>query len=32
MVRTLARLPEGMRVSDHLGLGMVTKTLPFPLI
>lgn len=30
--RTMAGLPEGTRVSDHIGLGVVTKTFPLPLI
>lgn len=32
MARTMAGLPEGTRVSDHIGLGVVTKTFPLPLI
>ena len=32
MARTMAGLPEGTRVSDHISLGVVTKTFPLPLI
>jgi hypothetical protein len=32
MARTIAGLPEGTRVSDCIGLGVVTKTFPLPLI
>ena len=32
MARTMAGLPAGTRVSDCLGLGVVTKTFPLPLI
>ncbi len=32
MARTMAGLPKGTRVSDHISLGVVTKTFPLPLI
>jgi hypothetical protein len=32
MARTIAGLPAGMRVTDGIGLGVVTKTFPLPLI
>ena len=32
MARTMAGLPAGTRVSDCIGLGVVTKTFPLPLI
>lgn len=32
MARTMAGLPEGTRVSDCIGLGVVTKTFPLPVI
>lgn len=32
MARTMAGLPDGTRVSDHISLGVVTKTFPLPLI
>ena len=32
MARTMAGLPEGTRVSDHVSLGVITKTFPLPLI
>ena len=32
MARTMAGLPEGTRVSDYLGIGVITKTFPRPLI
>lgn len=32
MVRTMAGLPAGTRVTDCIGLGVVTKTFPLPRI
>ncbi len=32
MARTMAGLPDGTRVSDHISLGVVTKAFPLPLI
>lgn len=32
MARTIAGLPDGTRVSDHISLGVVTKAFPLPLI
>ena len=32
MARTMAGLPDGTRVTDHISLGLVTKAFPLPLI
>jgi hypothetical protein len=32
MARTTARLPDGMRISDHVTLGVLTTTVPAALI
>ncbi len=32
MARTIAGLPAGTRVTDHISLGVVTRTFPLPLI
>src|SRR5688572_21253686 len=32
MARTVARLPEGIRISDHISLGVLARTVPGGLI